>query len=185
MCYYNFIIIFNQFKMSYTETVEEHLKISDWRIYLDSGSSQYNKTGIQDKLETQASVVYHKYDLAKIIEEYKTDYCLPGYKHIYDNLSGTLIELMSFLKAGNITDHKVRKQFEEESQAKVISELILLLEEKIIPQFSIEKLVLSYIDYKYNAKAQDYKRQSSFFQIDFNNKNIVSTAETCSCSRHT
>jgi hypothetical protein len=166
--------------MSHTETVEEHLKISDWRIYLDSGSSQYNKTGIQEKLETLASVVYHKYDLAKIIEEYKTDYSLPGYKHIYDNLSGTLIELMSFLKVGNITEHKVRKQFEEESQAKVISEFILLLQEKIIPQFSIEKLVLSYIDYKNTAKAEEYKRQSSFFHIDLgqdNRKQLLSRTE--------
>lgn len=157
--------------MSHTETVEEHLKISDWRIYLDSGSSQYNKTGIQEKLETLASVVYHKYDLAKIIEEYKTDYSLPGYKHIYDNISGTLIEFLSFLKTGNITDYKVKKQFEEESQAKVISEFILLLQEKIIPQFSIEKLVLSYIDYKYNTKAEEYKRQSCFFHIDLGQDN--------------
>lgn len=156
-----------------TELVEQTIKIDNWRSNFDSLSYEFNSTTLPEKIEALAKVVYHGYDLSEVIKEYKEDYSSEGYQHVLDNLKGSLINLLSFLISEDISNYKVAKQFERKTENELVETLISLLKSEVIPTYSIKKLVASYIDFRHNGKSEDeYKRQSRFFGIDFNDKRI-------------
>ncbi len=156
-----------------TELVEQTIKVDNWRSILDSLSHEFKATTPAEKIGALAKVVYHGYDLSQLINEYKQDYSSEGYRHILNNLKGSLIHLLSFLISDDISNYKVAKQFEGKTENELVETLISLLKNKVIPTYSIKKLVAGYIDYRHNGKSEDeYKRQSRFFGIDFNDKRI-------------
>ncbi len=156
-----------------TEVVEQTIKVDNWRSLLDSLSHEFKTTTPDEKIGTLAKIVYHGYDLPQLINEYKQDYCSEGYKHILNNLKGSLIHLLSFLISEDIVNYKISKQFDGKTENELVQTLISLLKSKVIPTYSIKNLVASYIDYRHNGKSEDkYKIQSRFFGIDFNDKRI-------------
>ncbi|MBZ9652669.1 hypothetical protein [Psychroflexus montanilacus] len=137
------------------------------RTYLDDGSHEFSYTSLQEKINTLAKLVDKGFDLNDIVKYYNQQYSLPGYKHIRDNLALTLKEYISYLTTGNKLDWKTISALKDASEKEIIKLLKELLKEFILSEYSATRLVLSYIDYKYHNKPEEYKKISEFLNIDF------------------
>lgn len=141
------------------------------RTYFDSGSHEFNQTNFDEKIQTLAKIIFNGYDLNKIIKQYKSNYSLEGYKHIYKNAIPTLIGYISYLNNGTSLDILTYKALKNSSDKEVIKVLTEAIEEKILKNQTIENLILSFVDYKFNGRFEEYKRLSRFFNIDFDKDN--------------
>ena len=59
------------------------------------------------------------------------------------------------------------QDLKDASDKEVIKLLTETIKEKILKNQTIENLILSYIDYRFNGESEEYKRLSKFFNIDF------------------
>lgn len=164
--------------MELTEKVREELKMHrSFRTYFDSGSHEYNQTELKEKTETVARIIQHGFDFHKLIKDYKSNYNSDGYFHIYKNVSRTLIELISYIRTGNIFDPTTRKKLENAKENEVIANLIEIVKTNLLNQLSLDSLITSYLDFKFEGKLEEYQKQSAFFKIDFEKDNDSDLAE--------
>lgn len=85
-------------KKTITQQMVEELHIKNpLRTYFDAGSSQFNRTDFNEKIQTLERVVSSGYDLNKVIQQYKYNFSSDGYKHIHDNAIPTLIKYIRYL----------------------------------------------------------------------------------------
>lgn len=155
-----------------TEEMKEKLKIyKPLRTYFDIGSYEFNQTDYDEKISTLAKIVSAGYDLNKIVKEYKSHYSLEGYRHIYNNITPTIKGHIAYINYSKAYDPRTLKLLEKASDKQVIKLLTDTIHEKVLSNYTIEKLILSYVDFKFNGKTEDYKTLSKFFNIDFETDN--------------
>mgnify|MGYP001117803187 FL=1 len=144
------------------------------RTYFDSGSYEYNSTPLEEKINTLARLVDNGFDLNDIVKYYNQQYSLPGYKHIRNNLALTLKEYISYLTTSNKMDWKTISALGDASDREIIKLLTELLKEFILNEYSATRLILSYIDFKYQNETNDYKKISGFLNTDFDSEDAES-----------
>lgn len=155
-----------------TQKLTDELNIhKPLRTYFDSDSHEFNQSNFDEKIQTLAKIISNGYDLNKIIKQYKSNYSLDGYKHIYKNVIPTLLSYISYLNNENSFDILTYKALENASDKEVIKLLTETIEDKILKNQTIENLILSFVVYKFNGKVEEYKRLSRFFGIDFEKDN--------------
>jgi hypothetical protein len=155
-------------KATLTEEITKKLKIHrPLRTYFDSGSHEFNQTNYDEKIRTLAKIVSAGYDLNTIVKEYKSLYSSNGYRHIYDHIIPTIKEHISYINSGVIYDSRTLKSLEKATDKEVIKHFTDTLREKVLSSYTIEKLILSYVEFKFNHDAEEYKVLSKFFNIDF------------------
>jgi len=155
-----------------TQKLSDELNIhKPLRTYFDSGSHEFNQTNFDEKIQTLAKIISNGYDLNDVIKQYKSNYSLDGYKHVYKNAIPTLQGFISYLNNGNSFDLMTYKALENASDKEVIKLLTETIKEKVLKNQTIENLILSYLDYKFKGKPEEYKRLSKFFNIDFEKDN--------------
>jgi|GEM_PF-1427079 hypothetical protein len=151
-----------------TQKMADDLKIHNpLRTYFDSGSSEFNRTNYDEKIQTLAKIISNGYELNEIVKQYKSNYSLDGYKHVYKNVIPTLKGFISYLNNENSYDFFTLQDLKEASDKEVIKLLTETIKEKILKNQTIENLILSYVDYRFNGESEEYKRLSKFFNIDF------------------
>lgn len=115
-------------KKTITQKMTEELKInSPLRTYFDSGSSQFNRTDMDEKIQTIGRIISSGYDLNKVIKQYKLNFSSDDYKHIYENAIPTLKMYISYLKSSILS-----VDLADASDEEVIELLTELLKEKVI-----------------------------------------------------
>jgi len=151
-----------------TEEMTEKLKIHrPLRTYFDSGSHEFSQTDYDEKIRTFAKMVSAGYDLNTIVKEYKSHYSSDGYRHIYNHIIPTIKEHISYINSGKVYDSRTLKPLENATDKEVIKLFTDTIREKVLSSYTIEKLILSYVDFKFNNNANEYKTLSKFFKIDF------------------
>lgn len=157
--------------MKISEKIKEELRINrSFRTYFDSGSEEFNQTELSEKAQTISRIISRDFDLHKLIREYKKAYNSAEKLHIYNNVSPTIIQLISYIKTGNVFDPYVRKRLENAKESNVIECLIETANQYIAKNFSLDKLIWSYLDFKFKGNPNEYLKQSQFYKIDFENK---------------
>lgn len=155
-----------------TQKLTDELNIHNpLRTYFDSGSSEFNRTIYDEKIQTLAKIISNGYDLNEVVKQYKLNYNSDGYKHVYKNAIPTLQGFISYLNNGNSFDLLTNQALENASDKEVIKLLTETIKEKVLKNQTIENLILSYVDYKFNGKTEEYKKLSRFFNIDFEKDN--------------
>lgn len=155
-----------------TEEMTEKLKIHrPLRTYFDSGSHEFSQTDYDEKIRTLAKIVSAGYDLNTIVKEYKSDYSSDGYRHIYNHIIPTIKEHISYINSGKIYDSRTLKPLEKATDKQVIQLFTDTIREKVLSSYTIEKLILSYVEFKFNHNSEEYKSLSKFFNIDFDADN--------------
>lgn len=136
-----------------TQKLTDELNIhKPLRTYFDSGSHEFNQTNFDEKIQTLAKIISNGYDLNKVIKQYKSNYSLDGYKHVYKNAIPTLQGFISYLNNGNSYDLLTNQALENASDKEVIKLLTETIKEKVLKNQTIENLILSYVDYRFNGK---------------------------------
>jgi hypothetical protein len=155
-------------EITLTEKLIGDLKVThSLRTFFDSGSDESTLLSNQEKLETMAKAIYLNYDLNKIVEDYRMNYN-PKYDHyILENINPSIKELISFLNSGIIYDSKTLNSLENTKRYDLIKLLENKIREKVLPFFTIDNLIRSYVEYKFEQKNENYNKQTLFFNIDF------------------
>jgi len=117
-------------KKSLIEQLRNQLGIHRFRVYLDSGSSEFNEKTFEQKVKMFAKIIWLGYDLKEVIKEYKEIYSAEGYRHVYDNVIPTLKEYISYLEWGIIYSPVVLRPLEEKSDDEIIEIFIKTVKEK-------------------------------------------------------
>ncbi|HLV15732.1 MAG TPA: hypothetical protein VKY41_11165 [Xanthomarina sp.] len=155
-----------------TQKLTDELNIhKPLRTYFDRGSHQFNQTNIDEKIQTLAKIIFNGYDLNEVVKQYKQNYSSDNYIHVYKNAIPTLQGFISYLHNGNSFDLTTYRALENASGKDVIKLLTETIKEKVLKNQTIENLILSYVDYKFNNKPEEYKKLSVFFNIDFEKDN--------------
>ena len=115
-------------KKTITQKMTEELKINNpLRTYFDAGSSEFNRTDFDEKIQTIGRIVSNGYDLKNVIKQYKLNYSSDGYKHVYDNAIPTLKMYIPYLNSTIIS-----MDLENASDDEVIELLTEMVKEKVI-----------------------------------------------------
>ena len=155
-------------RFSKTKPLSKQLNLSyPLRTYLDDGSHEFNSTGIEEKVDTLARLVNEGIDLYQILKHYKHSYRLPGYQHIKDNAAHTIKGYISYLVTKRSYDWQTISALDGASDQEITKLLTELLKEFILKNYNAASFVLSYIDYKYHGKEEEYKRISKVLNMDF------------------
>lgn len=139
--------------------VDKILNGRKYRSLFDKLSDEFDKSSIDDKLKTLASLNYWNL-IDEIIKEYQQKYKDSKDTHILDQLKPTLQFLISHLRFG---ENLALKDFESQSLKKAISELKIELNKKIENKYSIKTLVESYLE----DDEKRFKKENVLFKIDF------------------
>lgn len=151
-----------------TEEMTEKLKIHrPLRTYFDSGSHEFSQTDYDEKIRTLAKIVSAGYDLNTVVKQYKSDYNSDGYRHIYNHIIPTIKEHISYINSGKVYDPRTLKPLENATDKEVVKLFTDTIREKVLSSYTIEKLILSYVEFKFNHNGDEYKALSKFFNIDF------------------
>ena len=151
-----------------TQQIAEELKLTKpMRTYFDSGSSEFERTDYDEKIRTIGRMISNGYDLKKVIKQYKLNYGLDSQKHVFDDAVPTLKGYISYLNSRVIYDSMILKDLETASDDEVIKLLTVMITEKVAKDNTLENLILSYVDYKFNYISEEYHKLSKFFHIDF------------------
>ena len=145
----------------------QKLKISGFRFLFDSGSDEYNSVKIEEKLSVFCRIVLFDFNINEILKEYKKNRA----DYIRKNIKPTLIEYISFLETSVVYDYEISEKFKNKSEKFIVEELNKKIKEILFPKYNIEKLILSYIEHKFEYNSEEYNIQKAFFKIDFD-KNI-------------
>lgn len=155
-------------KKNLTQQITEDLKLSKpMRTYFDSGSSEFNRTDMDEKIQTLGRMIARGYDLKDVIGQHKLNYSLDTQKHVYDNAIPTLKMFIKYLNEGVNYDFGIIKYLETASDDDVIELLTVMITENVANDNTLENLILSYVEYKFNYLSEEYHRLSKFFDIDF------------------
>ena len=115
-------------KRTITQKMVEDLKIHHpLRTYFDQGSSEFNRTNYDEKIKTLTKIIDNDYDLHKVIKQYKSNYSMSGYSHVYNNVIPTLGGLISYLTHQDHLDWYFNKDLQSLSESEIIDNLIELI----------------------------------------------------------
>jgi|SRR5690554_1391143 len=110
-------------KKTITQQMTEELKINNpLRTYFDAGSSEFNRTDFDEKIQTLSRIISNGYDLKNVIKQYKLNYSSDGYKHVYDNAIPTLKMYISYLN--NAGTFKDLENAQDDEVVEILTELI-------------------------------------------------------------
>lgn len=128
------------------------------RGLFDSLSNEFNKTPMDEKLTILASLNYWKL-IDQTIKEYQEYYSEPDKRYIIDLLKPTLQSFLKLLYENYLPTDELEKLNLNET----IKELKKVLKEKVENQYSLRKLIESYI----KEDNDTFKNENRFFRIDF------------------
>lgn len=151
-------------KKSIYDLVNE-LKISspNLRYLFDSFSHEYGQNNIDEKIIDLARIIFYNYDLSSIIKEYKSDR-----SNVYRKaVKQTLIGYISFIETQKIDNYTFISKIENYTESQIIKYLVNLIKNKVLIKYTIDKLIESYVKYKFEYEQESYNEQKTFFKIDF------------------
>ncbi len=87
--------------------------------------------------------------------------------HIHSNAIRTLIEHISHILDENTYDFEVVLKAKDFSDDEIIAWYCEIFQTKIVPQYTIQLLILAYLEHKFDFKSEKYRKLSRYFRIDF------------------
>lgn len=139
-----------------------HFASPNLRHLFDAFSDEYGRVTIETKIDDLAKIIYFG-DLASVVKEYKSNRTEQYKKAV----KSTLLGCISYLQTGKISDFSYLSKFKSFSEAKIIKYLNELLLAKINSEYSVDKLIYSFLQKKFEYDDVEYEKQKKFFSVDF------------------
>ena len=157
-------------------TIEKYEEIKRrYRIYpsfktlFDEFSHEFNShLTIAQKVDVIGRMVYDKVSFNALLREYETYYPMKTHRHVREAINGTLITLIAYLRPELQLKYFKHPDLQAAGTRKqILADFKMVFTKYVNDNFSIEKLIDSYFDYKVSGKFAPYKLQSDFFKVDF------------------
>ena len=152
------------------EAIKKRYRVyPSFKIFFDEFSHEFNShLTLAQKVDVLGRMVYDKVNFNALIREYETYYPMKTHRHVREAINGTLITFITYLKPDlHLKYFKHPNLQGAETRKQIISDFNLVVTEYVNKNFSIERLVDSYFEFKWNGKFEAYKIQSDFFKVDF------------------